>query len=254
MPVRVEPKLEAARRSLVVGLVAQQVVDRGGVEVGQRHVLERRDDDGAAVRAADRVDRGEEGLHVELVLALEPADGQGGLDRPPAGDEQLAVRFEDGEILRWRGSGHVAELRRSHAEDPDSVFRAWTIEPLTQLVVTDRRLIYTGQGLKVDRRGPAAQMMAETLRAYNVLPERGRVLVGQVRFDWPVRMSVRPVDHAWPGAALTVTCVDGDSEADRGRRLPVFIGALRATCCRSAATRWASWRCWRTTPMRATRR
>jgi hypothetical protein len=149
-----------------------------------------------------------------LITVRGPAHGDSDQLRWPAVDEQLAVRFEDGEILRWRGSGHVAELRRSHAEDPDSVFRAWTIEPLTQLVVTDRRLIYTGQSLKVDRRGPAAQMMAETLRAYNVLPERGRVLVGQIRFGWPVRVSVRPVDHAWPGAALTVTCVDGDSEAD----------------------------------------
>jgi hypothetical protein len=102
--------------------------------------------------------------------------------------------------------------------------------------VTDRRLVYTGQGLKVDRRGPAAELMAETRRAYDALPEKGRILVGQVRFDWPVSVSVRPVDHAWPGAALTVTCVDGDSEVDL---LLLFIKGIGGPSPGDAADRFA---------------
>jgi len=59
-----------------------------------------------------------------LIAARGPADGDRDQLHWPAVDEELAVRLEAGEILRWRGPGHVAELRRVRGEDPDSAFAA----------------------------------------------------------------------------------------------------------------------------------
>jgi hypothetical protein len=155
------------------------------------------------------------GVHVRpLITVRGPEDGDSDGLLWPAVDEELTLRLEDGEILRWRGRGHLAEARRLPRDDSDDEFLAWTLKEVTDLVVTDRRLAYAGQGLKIDRRGPFAQTMAETRQAYDALPEGGRVLVGQVRFQWPVGVSVQRVRHLWPGAALVITCVDDDSEAD----------------------------------------
>jgi len=116
-------------------------------------------------------------------------------------DEELALRLEDGETVRWRGARPVAEARRLDRNDPESEFRVWSLEHVTDLVVTDRRLAYVGQGLEVESRGPSAQLMEETRRAYGALPDGGRVLVGQVRFQLPASVFVQPVRLPWPAAA-----------------------------------------------------
>jgi hypothetical protein len=149
-----------------------------------------------------------------LIVVRGPHDGASDQLRWPIVDEELNLQLEDGEIVRWRGSGRVAEARRLDRGDPDSEFRVWGLEEVTDLIVTDRRLAYAGQGLTVDRRGSAARLMDETSRAYAALPDGGRVLVGQVRFQWPVSVSVQVIRRPWPAAALMVSSIEDDWEAN----------------------------------------
>jgi hypothetical protein len=63
--------------------------------------------------------------------------------------------------------------------------------------------------------------MARVRTAYRSLPDGGRVLVGQIRFEWPVDVFVQATSVPWPGAAIFLTCTDG------GQPVRLLVGWLR---------------------------
>lgn len=158
-------------------------------------------------------------MSVPLITARGPGQGELGEPLWPAVDNELAIRFEPGETLRWRGRAQVSECRLADGDDPHSEFDVWCLSE-ADIVITDRRIAYAGQSLDPDRIGPGARMTAAARAAYRALPEGGAIMAGHLRFDWLARVVLRKVTFLMRGTVLSLCCGEGLS----GTRLviPLF--------------------------------
>jgi len=174
------------------------------------------------------------GEHHLLICARRPAEGEVGEPSWPGVTEELALRLEPGEVVRWRGQVDVLGEARALADGGSDDVRVWSLQDVSDFVVTDRRLLYAGQGLTVNRTGRGRRLTAGVRKAYGSLPEGGRILAGQVRFEWPADIFAQAASVPWPGAVIVLTCMDGD--------VPVrlLVGWLRGIGGPSAEQRAAS--------------
>jgi hypothetical protein len=147
-------------------------------------------------------------VSVPLITARGPGQGELGEPLWPAVDDELAIRFEPGETLRWRGRAQVSESRLADGDDPESDFDVWCLSE-ADIIITDRRIAYAGQSLDPDRIGPGAKMTAAARAAYRTLPQGGAIMVGHLRFDWLARVVLRKVTFLMRGAVLSLCCGEG---------------------------------------------
>lgn len=123
----------------------------------------------------------------------------------PAVTDGLAIRWEPGEVVRWRGTATVGEVRYEQRDGTDRPHRAWRLAN-ADVVITDRRLTYRGSELQrcTCRLAAAVAHLDQHLSA--AAPS---VLVGHVRFQWPLRVLLAPISeqNMW---GIACRCMEDD--------------------------------------------
>ena len=107
---------------------------------------------------------------------------QGGGDHLfwPVVTEDLEVRLEADEVVRWQGRVEVSGSRSALPLPPFGI--QWSLHHPIHCLITDRRIAYTGDGLS----GRGAELTP--LRWARAEHPDSSALAGQVRFSWVERV------------------------------------------------------------------
>lgn len=128
----------------------------------------------------------------------------------PSIGSDLQIRLAPDETVLWRGTLRAGEVRRDASRQSQ---RAWRMPESTICTVTDRRVTF--QSTELQRDSGRLATIAWSIRRSD-LRRLQSVAAGQVRFQWPKRVSVNTasmVDGA-PAAGISLVCQDGDIEVD----------------------------------------
>jgi hypothetical protein len=100
----------------------------------------------------------------------------------------LLIRLQPGEMVRWRGTATVGEVRWEHRDGADRPHRAWRLTN-ADVEITDRRLTYRGHQLQ----RCTCRLAAAVAHLDQPRPAAApSVLAGHIRFQWPLRVSLAP--------------------------------------------------------------
>jgi hypothetical protein len=123
----------------------------------------------------------------------------------PVITDGLLIRLEPGEVVRWRGTAMVGEVRLESRDGADRPHRAWRLTN-ADVLITDRRLTYRGHDLErcTCRLAAAVAHLDQPRPAASSF-----VLAGHVRFQWPLRISLAPVSgqDMW---GIVCRCMEDD--------------------------------------------
>src|SRR5689334_20762445 len=89
------------------------------------------------------------------------------------------VRMEPGEVVSWRGSAQLAEVRFGSDKKME---RVWKMTESAEYTITNRRIFYLDKDIErgTGRLGKIAWCL------YQFGPDsRSAIAAGQVRFQWP---------------------------------------------------------------------
>lgn len=125
----------------------------------------------------------------------------------PVATDELLIRLEPGEVIRWQGPATVGEARRPHRDNADP-HRAWLLRH-ADVVITDRRVTYRGHDIERCTCQWGASL-AHLDQARSAMTPA--TLFGQVRFQWPFAIVL--AHQAEPALwAVTCQCTTADEHA-----------------------------------------
>ncbi|WDZ84925.1 hypothetical protein [Micromonospora cathayae] len=128
-------------------------------------------------------------------------------DRPVL-DRHLAPVPEPGE----RALGRYRSTLAGHLLGPTGDLRQWALGPVATVTVTDRRIVYVCEDLTLAQVGTGPRHR-RSLRA-------ARPVSGQIRWQWPSRLELRPVTPDQPAQSR-------DASPDGCPELLIVCDALR---------------------------
>lgn len=123
----------------------------------------------------------------------------------PSVTTDLQVRMDPGEVVAWRGTAEMAEVRSA---TDHKLERIWKTAGPAEYTITNRRIFYKTRSIE---RGDGKLAKIAWCLCPAEAGSLGEIAVGQVRFQWPAKVSL---DFSRAGTTgIMITCQDGATPA-----------------------------------------
>jgi CHAT domain-containing protein len=136
-----------------------------------------------------------------LIAMRVPAEGKADDLLWPSVTADSQIRLNPGEVVAWRGIAEMGEVRTATDHKLERIWK--TVGP-AEYIITNHRIFYKTQSIE---RGDGKLAKIAWCLCPAEIGSRDGIAAGQVRFQWPAKVSVASSRAETTG--ISITCQDG---------------------------------------------